>query len=199
MENLARTARYHAALAERRQTLAAQLESAFPDPTELVWELGCGHGHFLTAYARAHPQEQCVGVDISSDRVARALRKKQRAALLNLEFFQAEAALFLEILPPRLRLKRAFVLFPDPWPKARHHKHRIVRADFLHALARRATADCRLYFRTDYAPYFAAGRAVIAGLAAWEIVAEPWPFEFETVFQSRAATHHSLVARRRAP
>jgi tRNA (guanine-N7-)-methyltransferase len=196
VENVTRTAEYRAVLAERRSTLVGQLDAAFPASTEIVWELGSGHGHFLTAYADAHPDERCVGIDIVGERVDRALRKKQRARLPNLEFFRAEAGLFLDVLPLRLRIKRAFVLFPDPWPKARHHKHRIIRVDFLSALARHATVDARLYFRTDFVPYFEAGRDVIGGHPGWEIVAEPWPFEFETVFQSRADSHHSLVARR---
>lgn len=197
MEKAARTAQYKAVMAERRAALAATFDAHFPDPAEIVWELGSGHGHFLTAYAQAHPTERCVGIDIMSERVDRALRKKQRARLPNLEFIQAEATLFLEVLPPRIRIKRAFVLFPDPWPKVRHRKNRIIRPDFLENLARHATADCRLYFRTDHVPYFKAGHTVVAAHLDWYIIEEPWPFEFETVFQSRADDHHSLVARRR--
>jgi tRNA (guanine-N7-)-methyltransferase len=190
---------YRALIAERGSILAAKLDTAFPSSVEIAWELGSGHGHFLTAYAEQHPTEHCVGIDLIGERVDRALRKKNRARLSNLEFFRAEAGLFLDVLPPRIRIRRAFILFPDPWPKARHHKHRIIRADFLHALSRHAAAECRLYFRTDFAPYFRAGSHVIAGHADWQIVDEVWPFEFETVFQSRADSHHSLVARIRTP
>lgn len=200
MENPVRSAHYHTVIAERRAELLAKIEASFPDSQsgEIVWELGSGHGHFLTAYAQAHPKERCVGIDIAGDRVERALRKKTRARLANLEFFQAEAGLFLDVLPRRLRISRTFILFPDPWPKARHHKHRIVRADFLSALSAHALPDSRLYFRTDHVPYFVAGRLVIAGHPDWEVLDEAWPFEFETVFQSRADAHHSLVARRRS-
>lgn len=186
-------------MAERRSALVAQMDAALPMAADIVWELGSGHGHFLTAYAQAHPNDHCVGIDLIGERVDRALRKKHRARLHNLEFVRAEAGLFLDVLPPRLRIKRAFILFPDPWPKARHHKHRIVSADFLHALAPRATSDCRVYFRTDFVPYFESGRSVFAAHRDWQIVDESWPFEFETVFQSRAGRHHSLVARRVAP
>src|SRR5262249_27941644 len=107
VENPARTAQYKATMAERRETLATALDAHFPDPAEIVWELGSGHGHFLTGYAHAPPAERCVGIDIMSERVDRALRKKQRARLPNLEFLHTEAALFLEVLPPRIRIKRA--------------------------------------------------------------------------------------------
>lgn len=199
MENPVRTAKYHAVLAERRDHLLKQIDAALPASAEIVWELGSGHGHFLTAYAQANPHEHCVGVDMMEDRVDRARRKKTRAKLPNLDFFHGEAALFLDVLPARLSIGRTFILFPDPWPKLRHHKNRIIRPDFLHALARRVAPTCRLYFRTDHVPYFEAGQATIAAHPDWEIVKEPWPFEFETVFQSRADAHHSLVARRRIP
>jgi tRNA (guanine-N7-)-methyltransferase len=157
--------------------------------------VGCGHGHFLTAYAAAHSEKTCIGVDLVGERVARALRKRDRAGLTNLHFVQVEARLFLETLPARPCISEVFILFSDPWPKSRHHKHRIVQPSFLDALVTRARADCRLYFRTDHRPYFEAARRTIETSARWELAEDRWPFEFETVFQRRAASHDSLVAR----
>jgi tRNA (guanine-N7-)-methyltransferase len=199
MENPVRTARYLAVMAERRRDLTTRFERLFPASTDFVWEIGCGHGHFLTAYAEAHPRRLCVGIDIDTVRIARALRKSQRARLPNLHFIQAEARVFLDVLPLQARPAEIFVLFPDPWPKARHQKHRLLQRDFLIALARRSTPDARLYFRTDYEPYFADVSAAISAACGWEHVAAEWPFEFETVFQSRAQTYHSLTVRRAAP
>lgn len=201
MENLVRTAEYLAELAERRRALTADLEALVPgsEPQRLVWEVGSGHGHFLNAYAAAHPGELCVGVDITSERVERALKKRNRARLANLTFFHADGRLFLEVLPPHVQISRAFILFPDPWPKLRHRKHRIIQTTFLSQLARCATADCRLYFRTDFTPYFEDARSLISRHADWEVIDAVWPFEFVTVFQSRAEGHHSLIARRRGP
>jgi tRNA (guanine-N7-)-methyltransferase len=196
MENPVRTARYHAILADRRRDLAARFASLFPSPTDFVWEIGCGHGHFLAAYAAAHPDRVCVGVDIDTVRIARALRKSERAKLPNLHFIQAEARLFLETLPPHARPAQIFVLFPDPWPKVRHHKHRLLQKDFLSAVAVRASPHAHLYFRTDVEPYFADVAAEVGPSCGWERVDAPWPFEFETVFQSRAEAFHSLTARR---
>lgn len=170
---------------------------AAPAAKSFVWELGAGHGHFLTAYAQAHPDKLCLGIDIIGERVERANRKRDRARLANLHFLHAEATLFLEALPPGVAFAELFVLFPDPWPKSRHHKHRIMQPAFLAAAARRATPDCRLYFRTDYGPYFDDTYSVVAAHPDWVPVEEPWPFEYETVFQQRAPSHQSLVARRR--
>ena len=200
MDNVSRTARYREQMAERRRILARELHDVFQEKAaDFVWELGAGHGHFLAAYAQAHPEELCVGIDIVGERVERATRKRDRAALANLTFLHAEARLFLETLPSNAKIKPAFVLFPDPGPKLRHRKNRIIQASVLSQLTTRATADCRLYFRTDYTPYFEAARGIIAQHADWEVIDAQWPFEFVTVFQSRAAGHHSLIARRRAP
>jgi tRNA (guanine-N7-)-methyltransferase len=117
--------------------------------------------------------------------------------LTNLVFLKAEAEECVTALPPHVRLQRIFVLFPDPWPKRRHHKHRIMHTRFLHAIAARAESGADLCFRTDDAPYFAAAKTVVSSHRDWEVSAAHWPFERATVFQSRAAVFQSLMAVRR--
>jgi len=185
---------YIALLENRRAKLRSELEPIFSQPAEFVCEIGCGHGHFLTAYAAAHRRQVCVGLDLVGERVARARRKRERAALDNLHFFQAEARLFLEVLPASARISTVFILFPDPWPKLRHRKHRIVQALFLDMLAARSTPDCRLYFRTDYRPYYQESCALFQRHPYWSMIEEAWPFEYETVFQQRAGSFFSIVA-----
>ena len=180
---------------ERRAALRAELAAILLDRREFVWEIGCGHGHFLTAYAQRHPDKCCIGIDLASERIDRATRKQARARLANLHFLQAEASLFLEAMPANVRISTLFILFPDPWPKLRHHKHRILQDGFLSAAAAHASADCLLCFRTDYLPYFDSARALTNSHDAWHVVADDWPFEHETVFQSRSATYHSFIAR----
>lgn len=193
------TETYRAVLDERRRKLRLELDAALGSRQEFVCEIGCGHGHFLTAFAAAHPDSLCLGLDLVEERIARARRKQQRARLANLHFLRAEARLFLETLPATARISALFLLFPDPWPKLRHHKHRIIQPKVLDTLAQRATADCRLYFRTDFQPYFEEARATIAAHHRWQLVDEPWSFEYATVFQQRAASFSSLVATRRTP
>ncbi len=186
-------------MAARRRDLREQLAGVLGTKHEFVWELGCGHGHFLTAYAHAHPKDLCIGIDLASDRVSRAIRKRNRASLGNLYFLQAEARLFLENLPSKSAFNRLFILFPDPWPKLRHHKNRIINADFLAAAARNATEGARLYFRTDHESYFLSALTVISTHRDWSLVDEPWGFEHPTVFQSRASKYQSLVAAAAGP
>jgi tRNA (guanine-N7-)-methyltransferase len=189
---------YPALITSRRAQLRAALAPQLAGVTALTLEIGCGHGHFLTAYAAAHPDRACLGLDIAADRIGRAQRKRDRARLEHLTFIHADADDLLAALPEGVTLAEVFVLFPDPWPKRRHHKNRLMQPAFLARLAARCRADAALHFRTDYAPYFAEARDVVAAHPDWILRPEaPWPFEHATVFQVRAAAHESFVAQRR--
>jgi tRNA (guanine-N7-)-methyltransferase len=189
---------YLARMAERRESLRAEVARLLPPRSRFVWEIGCGHGHFLTAYAETHPNEYCVGIDINLDRVRRATKKRDRAGLDHLHFVRAEARLFLEVLPPDAGFSAIYMLFPDPWPKKRHHKYRLLQAEFLHDVAQRAGQGTPLFFRTDHAPYFIEAERLLRDHPDWQSLGDqPWPFELATVFQQKAPSFQSLVAVRR--
>jgi len=184
-------------LAELRERLGPLLKTNLP----LTLEVGSGHGHYLTAYAQAHPDKFCIGIDLLPDRLARSERKSTRAGLPNIAWIRADVNLFIEALPASTRLAEIFILFSDPWPKRRHWKNRVIQTEFLSKLASRAGENARLCFRTDHAPYFNYARELIADHPDWILRTEaedPWPFELATVFQQRAENgHQSLIARRR--
>ena len=184
-------------LAELRERLVPLLATRLP----ITLEVGSGHGHFLTAYAQAHPEKFCIGIDLLPDRLARSERKSTRAGLPNIAWLRADVNLFLDALPADTRLAEIFILFSDPWPKRRHWKNRVLQPEFLTALAARAGEGARLCFRTDHAPYFAQAHAFTVAHPDWTLAPdEPWPFERATVFQQRAADgHQSYIARRRPP
>lgn len=186
--------------ASRLTELRARLAPLLETPLPLTLEIGSGHGHYLTAYAEAYPERFCIGIDLIGDRLDRSLRKSERAGLKNIAWLHAEARLFLEALPEQTRLAEIFILFSDPWPKRRHWKNRVIQTDFLSALAAKATDDARLCFRTDHEPYFDYAREITANHPDWTLRTEtedPWPFELATVFQKRAESHQSFIARRR--
>ena len=198
LDNNAPDPAYLVRMAERRESLRAEVARLLPPQSRFVWEIGCGHGHFLTAYAETHPAEHCVGIDINLDRVRRATKKRDRARLDHLHFVRAEARLFLEVLPPGAGFSAIYMLFPDPWPKKRHHKYRLLQADFLHEVAQRAGQGTPLFFRTDHAPYFAEVALLLREHPDWRSIGDqPWPFELATVFQQKAPSFQSLVAVRR--
>lgn len=189
------TPEFLARITERRAALRRELAALLPANRAIAWEIGSGHGHFLVQYAQAFPDKFCVGVDIIRDRLNRSGRKRDRAKLTNCHFVLAEAREFFDAMPAGVTLQEVWVLFPDPWPKKRHHKNRIMQAEFLEALARRAGEGARLYFRTDHAEYFAAVAEFLPGLKTWRVdPAASWPLEQETVFQARAPAYQSLVA-----
>jgi tRNA (guanine-N7-)-methyltransferase len=181
---------------ERLVALRAAMAAILPQPrAEIVLEIGCGNGHFLNAYAAAHPDRLCVGIDLRLERITKALRKRDRAGLSNLHFLRCEARDFLQELPAGVRLLDIYMLFPDPWPKKRHHKNRLLQAEFLDKLAARAGQGSRFFFRTDYGPYYDKALEIVAAHPRWHPQpADSFPFEHLTIFQARAPAYHSLAA-----
>lgn len=182
-------------IASRRAALTAEIAALLPVSVPIVWEVGCGHGHFLARYAAEFPQKHCLGVDISSPRIVRALRKSARTKLSNCHFIRAEAREFLHALPPKVTFEEIWVLFPDPWPKKRHHKNRVMQPEFFEAIASRTLPGARLYFRTDHVEYYETVAVALSAMQTWRPdPAAAWPFEPDTVFQALAESYHSLVA-----
>lgn len=180
---------------QRRAALGAELATMLPANAAIVLEIGSAHGHFLVRYAGEHPAKTCLGVDLRGERVDRAKRKAERARLPNCHFIRAEARELIECLPPGITFAEVWVLFPDPWPKKRHHKNRLLQPAFFDFLAARTIPGSRLYFRTDYAEYFHEVAAFLPALRTWQLdSAAPWLMEHETVFQARAPSYQSLVA-----
>lgn len=192
-----------AARAQRCAALTAHLEalrSSFDTHPSRVLEIGCGHGHFLAAYARAHPMHFCLGIDYCAERVRRAGRKQERHPLGNLQFMRAEVWEFLDALPAGMRFDAFFVLFPDPWPKRRHRKYRLVSSRFLDRIAACASPAAALFLRTDAVAYIDEAREAIAAHTAWRLdPSAPWPFEQPSVFQAKAPSYQSLVAINASP
>jgi len=175
--------------------LAETLAAALVGRTGITFELGCGHGHWLAAYAAAHPDEFCVGIDLITHRVERSVRKQTLGKLDNVIFLKAEATEFLEALPPAIVLRKIFILYPDPWPKKKHHKNRFINAENLDLLARRAAVGTRLHFRTDDADYFGWTNEFLAAHARWQVVpGSEWPFEQKTFFEERMKDKRDVIA-----
>ena len=181
----------------RRALLAATCRDLFLRHNPEVLEIGCGHGHFLAAYAAAHPKQFCVGIDLKNKRLHKSDQKREKRELNNLHFLKAEAGEFIEALDPNVRLNRIFILFPDPWPKKRHHKRRLIQDDFLSALCAHTSQEGNIYFRTDYQPYYEWTSEKIELSPDWiRDEKESWPFEEESYFEQILGEHRSFIARR---
>jgi len=188
-------AAHEACMKAMRDALAAKCLELFPDPVSITLEVGCGHGHFLTSYAQAHPDEICVGVDLVTKRVVKGQSKRDKRALNKLHFIKAEVLEFLDVLPAHVSISRCFVLFPDPWPKKRHAKKRIVQAPLLDKVAAKTSPGGMLCLRTDHEEYFQWIVEHVAASPNWDIDDEAeWPFESSSFFQELMDGWQSLIA-----
>ncbi len=118
-----------------------------------MWlEIGFGGGEHLAAQASRRPDVLFLGAEPFVNGVASALRHVDAAGLRNVRIHQGDARELMAALPAA-SLARVFILFPDPWPKARHHKRRLVQPAFLDDLARVLANGARVRFATDWADY----------------------------------------------
>ena len=117
-----------------------------------VWlEIGFGAGEHLHWQAEHHPKIGMIGAEPFVNGVAKLLTKIESGAR-NIRIHMGDARDIIEALPDQ-SIGRVFILFPDPWPKTRHHKRRFVQTEMLDALARVMKPSAELRFATDDAPY----------------------------------------------
>ena len=191
-------ARELAKQAARRAELVKMCRADLAGVDRMLFEAGCGHGHWLTDYAEANPGTICAGIDLISWRVRKGDEKKAKRGLKNLHFYKAELSEFLGALPAAIRFDRTVLLFPDPWPKAKHHRRRMVQQSFLDEVARRTDQGGEFCFRSDDRPYFDWTVEHLSEHPEWEIdESAQWPYESETYFQSLMDEYYSVVAKRK--
>jgi len=129
--------------------------SLFPMPVRDVWlEIGFGAGEHLAEQAEHHPEIGFIGCEVFEDGIVRLLGEVARRGLGNIRMFTDDARLLLAALPPG-SIGRIFILFPDPWPKRRHHKRRLVAPATLDLLAAVMSDGAELRLATDDRDYLA--------------------------------------------
>lgn len=182
--------------AERVARLRESCADIFALSQNISLEIGCGKGHWLSAYAAANPDELCVGIDLISERVRDSQRRAKNKNASNAHFVKAEALEFLEAMPRDARIGKIFIFFPDPWPKERHHKRRLMQHEFLDYIRQFANAGAKLYFRTDYREYFDWTAEIINENSNWKITEETeLPLEEVSQFQRILPEFSTLVAK----
>jgi tRNA (guanine-N7-)-methyltransferase len=157
----------------------------FPLPPAEIWlEIGFGAGEHLAEQAAAHPDVGFLGAEVFENGVVKLLAELQRRKLGNVRLFVDDARLLLAALPDAC-LGRVFILFPDPWPKLRHHKRRMVSPSTLDQLARVMKDGTELRLATDDIGYLRAMLELVPahpafawparGPADWLRRAADWP------------------------
>ena len=164
----------------------------FSDPRDLLTEIytdrfleiGFGNGDHLLAQAAAHPSTLCVGVDAYQSGFTLALRQAHENTIHNVRLVNADVGSLLEDFPEAF-FDKMFILFPDPWPKTRHHKRRLVSEHFLARLKRILKPSGFLVLATDHDHYAQQIREAVEKTisGAWLI---PDPLMVTTSYQQKA-------------
>jgi tRNA (guanine-N7-)-methyltransferase len=116
-------------------------------------EIGFGNGEHLLQRALAQPEQDFIGVEVHRPGIGHLLLAAAQADVANLRVIAHDAVDVLEQQIAPASLNEVQLLFPDPWPKKRHHKRRIVQHEFVALVASRLTAGGRLHLATDWEPY----------------------------------------------
>lgn len=149
------------------------LTDHFPTPQPLEVELGCGDGSFIVEWAQRNAGRNLLGVERLTGRIRKPDKRGRRLGLTNLSLVRIEISYFLEYLLPPASADAIHVYFPDPWPKVKHARNRLINERFT-ALARRALKPGGVvHLRTDHTDYFAQMLAAFRADAAFTEVETP--------------------------
>jgi tRNA (guanine-N7-)-methyltransferase len=165
-------------------------------------EIGCGKGTFLTSYCENHPDLPFIALEWEAEFAFYAAeRLAKRPHLKHARVILGDAVPFFRDFLPESCAQAIHVYFPDPWPKKRHHKHRIIRQEFLELMRRAARPGALFYFGTDHAEYDEAAREIFAATPWLEMInsdAEPTEgiqTNFEIKYRKSGRPIHRCVLR----
>lgn len=154
-----------------RWPLDAHAPAAVTGRLAPLWlEVGCGDGENVLASARAMPGRDYIACEVHGPGVGHLLNGIDAAELRNLRVAQCDVFDLLRTLPAAA-LTGVSVFFPDPWPKKRHHKRRLLQAPFFAEVARVLARDGRLFVATDWADYANDIAALVETLPDWRNLA----------------------------
>lgn len=161
----------------------------WPKDQRVVMEIGFGNGQALLEMAPIEPTTQFMGVEVHPPGVGRLLIGLERGQISNVKVAMVDAVELLTESVPMNGLDEVRLFFPDPWPKKKHHKRRLLQPEFVALLAQRIRPGGRLHVATDWMPY-----------AEWieEIMALSPDFEYQpTAIHQRTQTHFERRGQRR--
>jgi tRNA (guanine-N7-)-methyltransferase len=146
------------------------LDRAFGRHAPRVLEIGFGDGELLVMMAGQHPEQDFLGVEVHEPGIGHCLLLIERLGLANVRLIRHDAVEVLQEQLPAGSLAGVNLFFPDPWPKKRHHKRRLVQPAFIRLLASRLAPAGLFHVATDWAPYAAHIDEVMAAEPAFEVV-----------------------------
>lgn len=180
---------------------------AFLEPSApWVADLGCGSGNFLRHWAQREPQTRFVGFELRYKRLVLGARKLRKWGIDNVRMAQARAEEIEQWFGAE-SLTRVHVNFPDPWPKKRHRKNRLIQEPWLEKLNQVLRSDGQFWFKTDHREYFESSLELIERTPHFEVDQLSWDLhnseyaaeniltEFEMLFRSKGLPVYHLTAR----
>ena len=178
-----------------------EIFSASPERPDAPLEIdvGCGDGGFLLDLAAAHPERDFLGLEKLLGRARKVVRQAARRGLTNVKALQIDSPYAVRHLLPPGGISRLHLLFPDPWPKAKHAKNRLVQPAFCQDVHRLLRPGGEWLFKTDHPEYFAEAVATIqaSGLFTathWPADCFPYPLtDFERQWLAEGKTIQSAL------
>ncbi len=129
------------------------LEIIFENKNELSLEIGFGEGDFLIELAKYSSNINFVGLEIKKNRFKKAIRQAYKLKLQNIKFIHMDASINLMQIFKKDSFNKVYINFPDPWPKERHKKHRIINKEFLNQVFEITKKNCYIEIASDHKEY----------------------------------------------
>jgi tRNA (guanine-N7-)-methyltransferase len=165
------------------------LRAAFGRDAGVTLEIGFGMGEATAAIAEANPGKDYLGVEVFRPGVGRLLWEMEKRSVSNIRIIEYDAAAAVEKMIPDNSLEAVHLFFPDPWPKKRHNKRRLVQRPFTEILARKLRAGGYLYMVTDWEDYALHALSELSASPllrnAHESFAPPAPWRPKTKFEQK--------------
>ena len=155
---------------------AIDLRALFEVDQPVAIEYCSGNGHWILTQARNRPDVNWIAVEMDFERTRKTWLKIVRSGLKNIFLVSSEALVFTRHYLPSHSISEIYVNFPDPWPKRRHQKHRLIQRSFVDEIARIGKPDLLATIVTDDVPY---SEQVIESFASWKSLFGDQPFTTE--------------------
>ena len=169
-----------------------ELEAIFKRKAATVLEIGFGNGEALATLAETEPDINFIGIEVYPPGIGALLHKIKNKALGNIRIIRADAAAVIPQCFADHCLNKILILFPDPWPKKRHHKRRLIRADFVNTLADKLCPDGVLHLATDSEDYAEEIHTVITESNRYKRLDTPSPLPATKFEQRGQALKHRI-------
>jgi tRNA (guanine-N7-)-methyltransferase len=161
------------------------LEAIYGRSAPLEVDLGCGDGSFLVEIAAANPARDFLGIERLPGRVRRAHRIITQRELTNARVLRVETSYAVRQMLPTASVALFHLMFPDPWPKRRHWRRRVVTEDFFASVHRALAPHGRLRIATDQIVYFREIERLAGQATQFVISSDPEPYRASSTFEKR--------------